>query len=192
MIIFIFYRKVLLGVTGSVATIKTEQIINELKSKIDNVEIILVPTHFSEHFLPSQVVELLKVEKIYRDEDEWSSWNGRGDPVLHIELRKWADVLVIAPLSANTLAKISNGLCDNLLTCVARAWDFSKPCLFAPAMNTFMWDHPTTQPQIDRLKSWGYIEIPCIEKVLMCKDKGKGAMAEPLTIAESVFNVLNK
>ena len=190
MLKFFFLRKVLLGVTGSVATIKTEQIINELKSKIDNVEIILVPTHFSEHFLPSQVVELLKVEKIYRDEDEWSSWNGRGDPVLHIELRKWADVLVIAPLSANTLAKISNGLCDNLLTCVARAWDFAKPCLFAPAMNTCMWNHPITQPQVDVLKSWGFIEIPCIEKVLMCKDVGKGAMAEPETIVEEVMKLL--
>ena len=103
-----FYRKVLLGVTGSVATIKTEQIINELKSKIDNVEIILVPTHYSEHFLPSQVnaEELLKVEKIYRDEDEWSSWNGRGDPVLHIELRKWADVLVIAPLRSESFTSL--------------------------------------------------------------------------------------
>ena len=108
MIVFIFYRKVLLGVTGSVATIKTEQIINELKSKIDNVEIILVPTHFSEHFLPSQekAEELLKVEKIYRDEDEWSSWNGRGDPVLHIELRKWADVLVIAPLRSQLFTSL--------------------------------------------------------------------------------------
>ncbi len=52
-----------------------------------------------------------------------------GDPVLHIELRRWADVLVLAPLSANTLAKVAHGLCDNLLTCVVRAWDFAKPLL---------------------------------------------------------------
>ncbi len=52
-----------------------------------------------------------------------------GDPVLHIELRRWADVLLVAPLSANTLAKMANGLADNLLTCVVRAWDFSKPLL---------------------------------------------------------------
>ena len=84
--------------------------------------------------------------------------------------------MIIAPLSANTLSKLSNGLADNLLTCVARAWDFKKPCLIAPAMNTFMWDHPVTSEQIERLKKWGYIEIPCIEKVLMCNDKGKGAM----------------
>ena len=117
-------------------------------------------------------------------------YQGRGDPVLHIELRKWADLLVIAPLSANTLGKLSNGLADNLLTCVARAWDFSKPCLVAPAMNTYMWDHPVTKPSLDRLKEWGYVEIPCIEKVLMCKDKGKGAMAEPLTIVDFVVEAL--
>lgn len=63
------------------------------------------------------------------DEEEWHSWQKKGDPVLHIELRKWADILIIAPLSANTLAKIAQGLCDNCLTSVVRAWDFSKPLL---------------------------------------------------------------
>lgn len=61
------------------------------------------------------------------DEDEWRGWKQVGDPVVHIELRRWADVFVIAPLSANTLAKLANGLCDNLVTCVARAWDFNRP-----------------------------------------------------------------
>lgn len=63
------------------------------------------------------------------DEDDWRSWQKVGDPVLHIELRRWADVLLLAPLSANTLAKAASGLCDNLLTCVVRAWDFKKPLL---------------------------------------------------------------
>lgn len=64
-----------------------------------------------------------------QDADEWRERWQPGAEVLHIELRRWADVLVIAPLSANTLAKAANGLCDNLLTCVVRAWDFSKPLL---------------------------------------------------------------
>lgn len=63
------------------------------------------------------------------DEDEWHAWKAIGDPVLHIDLRRWADLMVIAPLSANTLAKLAGGLCDNLLTCVVRAWDFDKPLL---------------------------------------------------------------
>ena len=83
-------------------------------------------------------------------------------------------------------------MCDNLLTCICRAWDFKKPILVAPAMNTFMWDHPITGIQISTLKSWGYEEIPPIEKVLMCKDTGVGAMAEPDTIVKKVIEVLNK
>lgn len=63
------------------------------------------------------------------DEDEWHVWQNKGDPVLHIDLRKWADLLVIAPLSANSLAKMAQGLCDNCLTSVVRAWDFTKPLL---------------------------------------------------------------
>ncbi|CAB4317634.1 unnamed protein product [Prunus armeniaca] len=61
-----------------------------------------------------------------------------GDSVLHIELRCWADIMVIASLSANTLSKIAKGLCDNLLTCVVHAWDYSKPFFVAPAMNTLL------------------------------------------------------
>src|SRR5262245_20486764 len=68
----------------------------------------------------------------------------RDDPVLHIELRRWADLLVIAPLDANTLAKLAYGLSDNLLTCLYRAWDRRRPIVLAPAMNTFMWENPLT------------------------------------------------
>ena len=63
------------------------------------------------------------------NEDDWRDWHRVGDEVLHIELRRWADVIVVAPLSANSLAKLAGGLCDNLLTCVLRAWDFSRPAL---------------------------------------------------------------
>lgn len=71
--------------------------------------------------------------------------------MLHIELRKWADCFLIAPLSANTMAKIVNGLCDNLLTNVARAWDYKKLMILAPAMNTMMYDNPITGKQIKKL-----------------------------------------
>ena len=83
------------------------------------------------------------------DDDEWPGhdtnhrWQ-RGEPVPHIELRRWADMLVVAPLDANTLAKLALGTCDNCLTCVYRAWDRTRPIVLAPAMNTLMWDHPAT------------------------------------------------
>lgn len=110
----------------------------------------------SKKFVKKEEIEELKL--LYNveclvDEDEQSRWTKRGDPVLHIELRKWADALIIAPLSANTLAKVANGLCDNLVTLVCRCWDMKlrekgegesnrkliKPIITAPAMNTMMW-----------------------------------------------------
>ena len=75
----------------------------------------------------------------FEDEDEWSSWKKRDDPVLHIELRKLANCLIIAPLSANTMAKVINGLADNLLTNIFRAWDISAgSCVMVPTMNKYM------------------------------------------------------
>lgn len=100
-------------------------------------------------------------------EDEWKAWNRLGDSVEHIALRDWADLLIIAPLSAHTLAKIAHGLCDDTLSCVVRAWDFGhyssnnnsipgsgKPILLAPAMNTAMWEHPLTQQQLSQIQSF--------------------------------------
>lgn len=92
--------------------------------------------------------------------------------------------MLIAPLDANTLAKIAGGLADNLLTCIVRAWDLKKPLVFAPAMNTAMWDHPLTRRHLGVLEGdLGYRQIPPIPKQLMCGDVGNGAMAEPESIA---------
>ncbi|XP_029420962.1 phosphopantothenoylcysteine decarboxylase isoform X2 [Nannospalax galili] len=113
-------------------------------------------------------------------------WKHRSDPVLHIDLRRWADLMLVAPLDANTLGKVASGICDNLLTCVIRAWDRSKPLLFCPAMNTAMWEHPLTAQQVGQLKSFGYMEIPCVSKKLVCGDQGPGAMAEVETIVDKV------
>ncbi|XP_074956005.1 phosphopantothenoylcysteine decarboxylase isoform X2 [Phalacrocorax aristotelis] len=133
--------------------------------------------------LPLLITELLKIPGL---------WKGRSDPVLHIELRRWADLMLVAPLDANTLAKLANGICDNLLTCVIRAWDMRKPLLFCPAMNTAMWEHPITARQVEQLKSFGYKEIPCVVKKLVCGDEGRGAMAEVWTIVESVKSILEE
>ena len=116
--------------------------------------------------------------------------------MLHIELRKLAKCLVVAPLSANTMAKFSNGLCDNLLTCVFRCWDFRSTqnigsVIVAPAMNTFMYEHPITELQEKFLsETLGVTVLPTVEKTLMCGDTGKGAMASPETIVEAVLKSL--
>ncbi|KAI6077973.1 Phosphopantothenoylcysteine decarboxylase [Aix galericulata] len=177
--------RVLVGVTGSVAALKLPLLISELL-KIPGVEVKVVTTERAKHFYNPREIPV----PLYSDEDEWQLWKGRSDPVLHIELRRWADLMLVAPLDANTLAKLATGICDNLLTCVIRAWDLRKPLLFCPAMNTAMWEHPITAQQVEQLKGFGYTEIPCVVKKLVCGDEGRGAMAEVWTIAESVRRVV--
>ena len=115
---------------------------------------------------------------MFEDKDEWESWKKRSDPVLHVELRKVADLLLIAPLSANTMGKLANGLADNLITNVFRAWDIgAEACVVAPAMNTFMYQHPITAVQEQFLREKLKVKVlPTVEKVLICGDKGLGAM----------------
>ncbi|MED6254852.1 hypothetical protein ATANTOWER_001171 [Ataeniobius toweri] len=158
--------RVLVGVTGSVAALKLPFLVSELL-QLPGVDVRVVTTEHAKHFYNPSDVSV----KIYTDKDEWELWTQRSDPVLHIELRRWADLLIIAPLDANTLGKIANGICDNLLTCVVRAWDTSRPLLFCPAMNTAMWLHPITAQQVSGLKEFGYVEIPCIAKKLVCGDE---------------------
>ena len=173
--------KILLGISGSVASIKTNNLVNSLKKS--GHEVIIVCTQNSKHFFDENSINC----EIKQDSDEWSSYQKRGDPVLHIELAKWADIFLIAPLSANTMAKISNGICDNLLPCVARAWRFDEKnsknlqkisFVVAPAMNSFMFTHPITNVQIEILKSFSIHILPVVEKTLICGDKGIGAMLE--------------
>ncbi|XP_068595631.1 phosphopantothenoylcysteine decarboxylase [Brachionichthys hirsutus] len=178
---------ILLGVTGSVAALKLPLLVSQLL-RFPEVDVRVVTTESAKHFYnPAEVSA-----KIYSDKDEWELWTTRGDPVLHIELRRWADLLVIAPLDANTLGKIASGICDNLLTCVVRAWNTSRPLLFCPSMNTTMWQHPITAQQVSKLVEFGYVEIPCVAKKLVCGDEGRGAMAEVSTIVSVVAQYLQK
>ena len=167
----------LIAVTGSVATIRLVDLIEEFTSQSGplDIEMRVIASEKSLHFTPKD--EISRYAQVFTDEDEWASWKKLGDPVLHIELRKWADILLVAPLDANTLAKIANGLCDNLITSVIRAWQVSKPIYLAPAMNTHMWTHPITQEHLDKISSFGYLVIPPISKKLACADVGIGAMA---------------
>jgi phosphopantothenoylcysteine decarboxylase len=182
---------VLLCLTGSVASIKAEQLVEGLRSSCA-ANVRVVATQRALHFLRcQQAVEAKRLSAaVYSDEEEWSSWGARGDPVLHITLRRWADVLVIAPLSANTLAKLAAGLADNLVTCVARAWDFGRPVVVAPAMNTAMWEHPCTARHLAELQALGMHIVPPATKRLVCGDTGIGAMAEVETIANAVLACL--
>ena len=152
-------------ITGSVASIKVP-LIAQAFAHVPNLSVRILLTPNAARFLAGQsaeqpsvasLLQIPNVDAVYQndDDDEWNpSWT-RGAPILHIELRRWADLLVIAPMSANLLAKIANGLCDSLLTCVIRAWDTSnvkKKILVAPSMNTAMWNHPLTARQLATLR----------------------------------------
>jgi phosphopantothenoylcysteine decarboxylase len=177
----------LIAVTGSVASIKLPLLVNAVKERQPDISIKIVVTKNSTHFFDVNDIEDKNIQ-LLRDEDEWSTWKVITDDVLHIELRKWADVMVIAPLDANTLAKIAGGICDNLLTCIVRAWDIeNKKLFYAPAMNTFMWNHPLTEIHCDRLKTFGYIQIEPVVKKLACGDYGCGGMASVETIVDTLF-----
>jgi phosphopantothenoylcysteine decarboxylase len=202
---------VLLGVTGSVAAIRTPALYEALKRAGHGVKV--VATKPSLYFFDAAALDPVDPKRPERnpkivilDDDEWPGHSAgqryeRDDRVLHIELRRWADVFVIAPLDANTLAKLAAGLADNCLTCVWRAWDQSRPVVLAPAMNTLMWDHPLTGRHLRQLAEGaarqapgdldldaliGWINdhcpklriVPPQSKRLACGDVGMGGLAE--------------
>eukprot|EP00804_Cyclotella_cryptica_P016414 CCRYP_004654-RA/>CCRYP_004654-RA protein AED:0.02 eAED:0.02 QI:129/1/1/1/1/1/2/856/324 len=156
---------------------------------------------------------------IHYAEEEWNNYTSLNSPIFHIQLRSWADALVIAPLSAHTLAKIANGMCDDLLTCTVRAWDFGqregqngggKPVILCPAMNTAMWDHVLTRQQLEIVQGFGRgATIACspnrkgnndsvvmivepVVKKLACGDVGAGALAELEDIVACVRKCLGR
>jgi phosphopantothenoylcysteine decarboxylase len=214
---------VLLGVTGSVAAIKTPALFEALRAAGHAVKV--VATQAALYFFDPATLEPLPGEPPERnpavvvlDADEWPGRDGgrryeRGDEVLHIELRRWAELLVIAPLDANTLAKLACGLADNCLTCVWRAWDPARPVVLAPAMNTLMWQHPLTvrhllqlaeasgQPpegvSAEGLIDWISGRCPGLHVLspesrrLACGDVGVGALAAVEDIVAAVARMLS-
>lgn len=172
---------ILLAATGSTSTGKIRLIINKLNEIYgkDKICIQIILTKAAENFvsrgeIPSHI-------RIWRDEDEWETWKGRADPVVHIELRRWADILVIAPLSANTLGKIALGLCDNLLTSVVRAWNTQYPILIAPAMVSYAYNHPATRTHlavISEEMKWIEVLKPVEKVVGSYGDIGMGGMMD--------------
>jgi len=207
---------VLLGVTGSVAAILTPELYAALRAAGHAVRVVC--TSAAVYFCDVASIAAADPGRparnrdvVFLDEDEWPRTRyQRDDAVLHIELRRWADVFLIAPLDANTLAKLATGLADNCLTCVWRAWDPARPVVLSPAMNTLMWEHPLTVRHLGQLASAalaadppsgldsdGLVEwinetcrrlriVPPISKRLACGDVGVGAMAA----VEQIVNVV--
>jgi phosphopantothenoylcysteine decarboxylase len=179
------YTHVLLVTTGSVASIKAPLIVSELLSYA-NVLVQVVATNASLEFYKKDDIENTGTI-VWTDTDEWTGEFKIGDPILHIELRRWADIVLVAPCSANTLAKIAHGICDNLATSLMRALAPTTPTFLFPAMNTLMYEHPLTAKHIRTVKDViKYNVIGPIGKNLACGDVGVGAMTEWKDIVQIV------
>lgn len=209
---------ILLGITGSVAATKT-LILYRMLSEFGHIVRILATDrslHFfnPKHLNPKENL-FIHSENFFTEKDEWEGGGQdnsyqRGDRVLHIDLAHWAEMLLVAPLDANSLSKFALGITEGCLCSVWRAWDWKKPVILAPAMNTTMWEHPATHRHILRIahdsglfsdfqcssnKTIDLIEsinsrgkhlviLPPVCKRLACGEEGMGAMAEVETIVQ--------
>lgn len=181
---------VLLITTGSVASVKAPLIVKDLHT-YDKVKVEVIATKPSLTFFTKQEINDVG-SRVWTDEDEWTEGFNIGDPILHIELRRWADIVLVAPCSANTISKIAHGLCDNLATSVMRALAPTTPTYVFPAMNTLMYEHPLTSEHIriicDVVR---YNVVGPIGKGLACGDVGLGAMTEWRDIVKIVVELFH-
>lgn len=143
--------------------------------------------------LNHHLLDLQPHVKVWKDSDEWDVWQSRTDPVLHIELRRWADILVVAPMTANTLSKIALGLCDNLLTNVIRAWNPSSPILLAPSMVSQSYNSVITKKHLKFIKEempWITVFKPAEKIMGVHGDIGLGGMMDPHEIVNKIVKEL--
>ncbi|EHL17915.1 phosphopantothenoylcysteine decarboxylase/phosphopantothenate-cysteine ligase [Peptoanaerobacter stomatis] len=177
-------KNIVLGVTGSIAAYKACDITSKLVKKYINIDVIM--TNNAVKFVNPLTFQTLSSNVVnvdmFQDIKYWE--------VNHIELAKKADILLIAPATANIIAKIANGIADDMLSSVALAT--KSKIIIAPAMNTNMYDNPATTENIEKLKKRGVLFIEPCSGVLACKDIGKGKLADVETIIDVVDFELNK
>lgn len=167
-------KKILLAVTGSIAAYKAATLTRLLVKAGAEVRVIM--TRAAADFITPLTLSTLSKNEVYAEVSSGDQWNS------HVELGLWADAMLIAPATANTLAKLANGVCDNMV--VAVYLSARCPVFFAPAMDLDMWAHPATQENVRKLQSYGNRLIPVAHGELASGLVGKGRMAEPETILE--------
>jgi len=169
-------RKILIGITGGIAAYKIPQLVRILKKEGAEVQIVL--SESAKNFVTPQTLSVLSEKPALSDffKSNQGDWNN------HVHLGLWADLILIAPAGANTLAKMTHGICDNLLMSVILS--ARCPIFVAPAMDLDMWIHPSTQTNIQTLVDRGVHLIDPEEGSLASGLEGKGRMAEPENIAQ--------
>lgn len=174
-------KKILLGITGSIAAYKSAFLVRLLVKAGAEVKVIMTPS--STDFISKLTLSTLSKNKVLVDlfdEDSWAN---------HVMLGRWADIMLIAPLSCNTLAKMANGQCDNLLLAVYLS--ATCPVVVAPAMDEDMWHHPSTKLNLQKLIGFGNKIIRVDKGELASGLVGDGRMAEPETIVKFIEDCLN-
>lgn len=166
-------KKILLGVTGSIAAYKSLELLRLFTKAGAEVKVVMTPA--AKKFVAPLSFEALSRNRVLDDTNE--SWS---DDFNHIKTSQWADIMVIAPASANTLAKLSNGIADTILTQCALAFPSTK--LLAPSANTHMIHNPMIQASMKNLEMANYQIVGTQVKELACQTTGDGAMAEPLEV----------
>ncbi len=165
-------KKVLLGISGSIAAYKSILLTRLLIKAGAEVKVVMTPS--AKDFVTPLSLSTISKNEVLTELISNDSWNN------HVQLGRWADVMLIAPLSCNSLAKMANGLCDNLL--LATYLSATCPVVVAPAMDEDMWNHPATKANMLRLEAYGTRVIPVEKGELASGLYGNGRLAEPETI----------
>lgn len=173
-------KKILIGITGSIAAYKIPFLVRLLKKEGAEVKILMTP--FAKEFVTPLTLSTLSDNPVLwefhkRDDGSWFS---------HVSLGLWADLYLVAPLSANTMGKMVTGIADNLL--LTTVLSSRCPIMFAPAMDLDMYHHPSTQSNIKKLQSFGYQLIEPVEGELASGLRGMGRLEEP----ENIFEVIKE
>ena len=175
-------KKILLCISGGIAAYKTNFLIRNFIKKGAEVQVLITPA--AENFVSKLTLSTLSKKTVYADfYSENGTWNN------HVDLALWADVMIIAPCTANTLAKMVHGICDNLV--IATYLSAKCPVFIAPAMDLDMYQHPSTQQNLELAEDFGHQIIPAEVGELASGLSGQGRMAEPETIVENIENFFN-
>ncbi len=170
-------KKILIAVSGGIAAYKIHFLIRELIKKEAEVQVIMSPE--TEHFVTKLSLSTLSKKPVYSEfYSENGTWNS------HVEMALWADIILVAPCTANTLAKMIHGMCDNLL--IATYMSAKCPVFIAPAMDLDMYQHPSTKNNLEMAEDFGHIVIPAESGELASGLFGQGRMAEPETIIKTI------
>ena len=174
-------KKILLAISGGIAAYKMNYLVRDFVKKGAEVKVILTPS--AENFVTKVTLSTLSKNAVYSDfYDQNGTWNS------HVELALWADVLLVAPCTANTLAKMVHGICDNLV--IATYMSAKCPVFIAPAMDLDMYAHPSTKENLEKAERFGHHIIPAEFGELAYGLEGQGRLAEPETILQKIEGFL--